>query len=208
MVYPALVRPHVLYPVLGSLQYKEDTGLWAHSSMRVTKVVTGLKHRMFKEILKELGLVRMEKEGCGSYYRYLQQCTGRILNSIALCSLQPKLPPATAFFVSPSQSVSTRFPGSSRGVTSGTDASRAVNHARYMLTCLLVVNAAHWIDSDVLSTEGACYGACHVMAGPLLIIYQRSWESGEVPADWKLANVITIYKNGVREDQGTTNLLV
>ncbi|KAK4815386.1 hypothetical protein QYF61_001374 [Mycteria americana] len=27
---------------------------------------------------------------------------------------------------------------------------------------------------------------------------QRSWESGEVPADWKLANVIPIYKKGVR----------
>ncbi|KAK4806195.1 hypothetical protein QYF61_001118 [Mycteria americana] len=41
-----------------------------------------------------------------------------------------------------------------------------------------------------------------VMAGPLLIIYQRSWESGEVPADWKLATVIPIYKKGVREDPG------
>ncbi|KAK4827324.1 hypothetical protein QYF61_016574 [Mycteria americana] len=41
-----------------------------------------------------------------------------------------------------------------------------------------------------------------VMAGPLLIIYQRSWESGEVPADWKLASVIPIYKKGVREDPG------
>ncbi|KAK4810716.1 hypothetical protein QYF61_007690 [Mycteria americana] len=41
-----------------------------------------------------------------------------------------------------------------------------------------------------------------VMAGPLSIIYQRSWESGEVPADWKTANVIPIYKKGVREDQG------
>ncbi|KFP59003.1 RNA-directed DNA polymerase from mobile element jockey, partial [Cathartes aura] len=41
-----------------------------------------------------------------------------------------------------------------------------------------------------------------VMAGPLSIIYQRSWESGEVPAHWKLASVIPIYKKGVREDPG------
>ncbi|KAK4823199.1 hypothetical protein QYF61_027208 [Mycteria americana] len=41
-----------------------------------------------------------------------------------------------------------------------------------------------------------------VMAGPLSIIYQRSWESGEVPADWKLASVIPIYKKGMREDPG------
>jgi len=39
-----------------------------------------------------------------------------------------------------------------------------------------------------------------VMAGPLSIIHQRSWESGEVPADWKLANVIPVYRKGVRED--------
>ncbi|KAK4810164.1 hypothetical protein QYF61_010476 [Mycteria americana] len=39
-----------------------------------------------------------------------------------------------------------------------------------------------------------------VMIGPLSIIYQRSWESGEVPADWKLANVSPIYKKGMRED--------
>ncbi|KAK4827982.1 hypothetical protein QYF61_022684 [Mycteria americana] len=29
---------------------------------------------------------------------------------------------------------------------------------------------------------------------------QRSWEPGEVPADWKLASVIPIYKKGVRQD--------
>ncbi|KAK4811079.1 hypothetical protein QYF61_016365 [Mycteria americana] len=42
----------------------------------------------------------------------------------------------------------------------------------------------------------------NVTAAPLSIIYQRSWESGEVPADWKLANVIPIYKKGMREDPG------
>jgi len=41
-----------------------------------------------------------------------------------------------------------------------------------------------------------------VMAGPVSIIYQRSWESGEVPADWKLTNVIPIYRECVREDPG------
>ncbi|KAK4815141.1 hypothetical protein QYF61_017582 [Mycteria americana] len=41
-----------------------------------------------------------------------------------------------------------------------------------------------------------------VMAGHLSIIYQRSWESGEVPTDCKLANVIPIDKKGVREDPG------
>ena len=41
-----------------------------------------------------------------------------------------------------------------------------------------------------------------VMAGPLSIIYQRSWESGEVPADWKLAKTIPVSKAAMREDPG------
>uniref|UniRef100_A0A8B9I9X6 Reverse transcriptase domain-containing protein n=1 Tax=Anser brachyrhynchus TaxID=132585 RepID=A0A8B9I9X6_9AVES len=39
-----------------------------------------------------------------------------------------------------------------------------------------------------------------VIAGPLSIIFQRSWESGEVPLDWKLANVVPIFKKGKKED--------
>jgi len=41
-----------------------------------------------------------------------------------------------------------------------------------------------------------------VMAGPFSIIYQRSWKSVEVHADWKLANVIPLYINSMREDPG------
>ncbi|GAB0179481.1 mitochondrial enolase superfamily member 1 [Grus japonensis] len=40
-----------------------------------------------------------------------------------------------------------------------------------------------------------------VIARPLSIIFQRSWESGEVPVDWKLAN-IPIFKKGKKEDPG------
>ncbi|KAM9590717.1 uncharacterized protein ACIBXB_005842 isoform 1-T1 [Morphnus guianensis] len=41
-----------------------------------------------------------------------------------------------------------------------------------------------------------------VLAKPLSIIYQRSWSTGEVPEDWRLANVTPIYKKGQREDPG------
>ncbi|KAK4807129.1 hypothetical protein QYF61_018470 [Mycteria americana] len=41
----------------------------------------------------------------------------------------------------------------------------------------------------------------NVIAGPLSIIFQQSWESGEVPVDWKLANV-PIFKKGKKEDPG------
>ncbi|KFW65450.1 hypothetical protein AS28_10562, partial [Pygoscelis adeliae] len=36
----------------------------------------------------------------------------------------------------------------------------------------------------------------------LSIIYQQSWLTGEVPDDWRLANVTPIYKNGRKEDPG------
>ncbi|RMB93664.1 hypothetical protein DUI87_29893 [Hirundo rustica rustica] len=35
---------------------------------------------------------------------------------------------------------------------------------------------------------------------PLTIIYHQSWPTGEVPDDWKLANVTPIHKKGGRED--------
>ncbi|KFQ20116.1 hypothetical protein N332_03632, partial [Mesitornis unicolor] len=37
---------------------------------------------------------------------------------------------------------------------------------------------------------------------PLSIIYQQSWLTGEVPVDWRLANVTPIYKRGWKEDPG------
>ncbi|KAK4810673.1 hypothetical protein QYF61_007473 [Mycteria americana] len=41
-----------------------------------------------------------------------------------------------------------------------------------------------------------------VLTKPLSIIYQQSWLTGEVPADWRLANVTPIYKKGQKEDPG------
>ena len=40
------------------------------------------------------------------------------------------------------------------------------------------------------------------IAEPLSIIYQRSLLMGEVPEDWRLANVTPTYKKGCREDLG------
>jgi len=41
-----------------------------------------------------------------------------------------------------------------------------------------------------------------VIVGPLSIIFQWSWESGEVPVDWKLANVVPIFTKGKKEGHG------
>ncbi|GAB0206461.1 mitochondrial enolase superfamily member 1 [Grus japonensis] len=36
-----------------------------------------------------------------------------------------------------------------------------------------------------------------IIMGPLSIIFQQSWESGEVPVDWKPANAVPIFKKGI-----------
>ncbi|RMC07031.1 hypothetical protein DUI87_16484 [Hirundo rustica rustica] len=40
------------------------------------------------------------------------------------------------------------------------------------------------------------------LAKPLSIIYHQSWLTGEVPDDWKLANVTPIHKKGAKEYPG------
>jgi len=37
---------------------------------------------------------------------------------------------------------------------------------------------------------------------PLSIIYQQSWLTGQVPDDWRIANVTPIYKKGRKEGTG------
>ncbi|KFV46500.1 hypothetical protein N341_11730, partial [Tyto alba] len=41
-----------------------------------------------------------------------------------------------------------------------------------------------------------------VLTKPLSIIYQQSWLTGEVPADWRLTKVMPIYRKGWKEDRG------
>ena len=41
-----------------------------------------------------------------------------------------------------------------------------------------------------------------VIARPLSIIFERSWRTGEVPEDWKKANVTPVFKKGKKEDPG------
>ncbi|KFP08206.1 RNA-directed DNA polymerase from mobile element jockey, partial [Calypte anna] len=41
-----------------------------------------------------------------------------------------------------------------------------------------------------------------VIARPLSIIFSKSWVTGEVPEDWRIANVTPVYKKGKKEDLG------
>lgn len=42
--------------------------------------------------------------------------------------------------------------------------------------------------------------SAEIIAKPLFTIYQHSWPTKEVPEDWSLANMTSIYKRGCKED--------
>ncbi|KFV84297.1 RNA-directed DNA polymerase from mobile element jockey, partial [Struthio camelus australis] len=47
----------------------------------------------------------------------------------------------------------------------------------------------------------------NVIARPLSIIFESSWQLGKVPEDWKKANVTLIFQKGKKEDPGNYRMV-
>jgi len=43
------------------------------------------------------------------------------------------------------------------------------------------------------------------LAVPLCTVFQESYESGQLPQDWKLANISAIFKKGSKQDAKNTD---
>ncbi|PKU47470.1 rna-directed dna polymerase from mobile element jockey-like [Limosa lapponica baueri] len=51
-----------------------------------------------------------------------------------------------------------------------------------------------------MGPDGMLRELAEVTVVPLSIIFERSWRTGEVPEDWREANVIPVFKKGKKED--------
>ena len=59
-----------------------------------------------------------------------------------------------------------------------------------------------WVYGTWQDTSQSPAGIVDVVAKPLSIEFEKLWQSGEVPDDWKWGNIAPIFEKGRKEDPG------
>ncbi|KAJ7417354.1 RNA-directed DNA polymerase from mobile element jockey-like protein [Willisornis vidua] len=77
---------------------------------------------------------------------------------------------------------------------------RMVNSQMTLMICRTCCSS--WIPTNLRGLMGFHQRPADVITKPLSIIFEQSWEPGEVSDDWKLANITLIFNRGKKEDSG------
>ena len=77
-LYNVLMRPHLEYCIqMWSPQYRSDVDLLEHIQRTATKMIQGMRHLLYEDRLRELGLFSLEKiRICGDLiaaFQYLKR---------------------------------------------------------------------------------------------------------------------------------------
>ncbi|KAJ7417034.1 RNA-directed DNA polymerase from mobile element jockey-like protein [Pitangus sulphuratus] len=81
---------------------------------------------------------------------------------------------------------------------------RMINSESTLKLCGICCSS--WIPANLWGLMGFILESSELlMSSQNLLIFKASWESGEVPADWKLVNVVLVSKKGKKEDPGNYN---
>ncbi|KAK4822093.1 hypothetical protein QYF61_009793 [Mycteria americana] len=208
-LYSGLVTPHLEYCLhLWSLQQRKDMDQLEWVQRRATKMIRGMEHLPCEERLRALGLFSLDKrrlwEDLIAAFQYLKgtykkageglftrACSDRtrsnsfklkeVFNSRANCSLGTQ----------PPESEDRDGDQNGAPIIQGEMVSDLLHH----------LDTHKSMGPDEIHPR-VLKELAEVLTKPLSIIYQQSWLTGEVPADWRLANVTPIFKKGRKEDPG------